>query len=177
MLEGVEVDLRNTNPRACFSFRVSRFEGRVRAGCTVTNCQAAVNVLEGVEVDLRNNDLSFNEVALVFDGHGSVADNVMWGNLHRSTVDVTPDALQRAQQVTPPATGAAHSPKYPKRTLSNIDLSFNAVALAFDGHGAVADNVMWGNLHRSTVDVTPDALQRAQQVNPRGWSRLQPQQP
>ena len=35
----------------------------------------------------------------------------------------------------------------------------------FDGHGAVADNVMWGNLHRSTVDVTPDALQRAQQVH------------
>lgn len=67
------------------------------AGCTVTNCQMAVNACAGVEVDIRNNDLSFNEVALVVDGHGVIQDNIMWGNLHRSTVDVSAEALERLQ--------------------------------------------------------------------------------
>jgi hypothetical protein len=69
----------------------------VLAGCTVTNCQVALNVLEGVNVIVRNNDLSFNEVAMVFDGHGVIQDNIFWGNLHRSTIDVSPEALQRIQ--------------------------------------------------------------------------------
>ncbi|KAK9914883.1 hypothetical protein WJX75_001872 [Coccomyxa subellipsoidea] len=72
--------------------------GKVRMeGCTVTNCQMAMNACQGVEVDIRNNDLSFNEVALVVDGHGLIQDNIMWGNLHRSTIDVSPEALERLE--------------------------------------------------------------------------------
>jgi hypothetical protein len=63
----------------------------------VTNCQVALNVLEGVEVVVKNNEFSFNEVALVFDGHGIIEDNKFWGNLHRSTIDVSPEALERIQ--------------------------------------------------------------------------------
>ena len=63
----------------------------------MTNCQMAMNACQGVEVDIRNNDLSFNEVALVVDGHGLIQDNIMWGNLHRSTIDVSPEALERLE--------------------------------------------------------------------------------
>ena len=37
------------------------------------------------------------QVAMVFDGHGVVQDNIMWGNLHRSTIDVGADTLTAAQ--------------------------------------------------------------------------------
>lgn len=65
--------------------------------CTLTNCQVGLNVHEGVCVVLRNNDISFNEVGLIFDGYGIIQDNKMWGNLHRSTIDLGKEALARAK--------------------------------------------------------------------------------
>ena len=52
---------------------------------------------EGVCVVLKNNDISFNEVGLIFDGYGIIQDNKMWGNLHRSTIDLGKEALARAK--------------------------------------------------------------------------------
>ena len=69
----------------------------VRAECTLTNCQVGLNVHEGVCVVLKNNDISFNEVGLIFDGYGIIQDNKMWGNLHRSTIDLGKEALARAK--------------------------------------------------------------------------------
>ena len=67
------------------------------AECTLTNCQVGLNVHEGVCVVLKNNDISFNEVGLIFDGYGIIQDNKMWGNLHRSTIDLGKEALARAK--------------------------------------------------------------------------------
>ena len=39
------------------------------------------------------------QVAMVFDGHGVVQDNIMWGNLHRSTIDVGADTLAEQKEV------------------------------------------------------------------------------
>lgn len=52
---------------------------------------------EGVCVVLKNNDISFNEVGLIFDGYGIMQNNKMWGNLHRSTIDLGKEALARAK--------------------------------------------------------------------------------
>ncbi|CAL5221602.1 g3822 [Coccomyxa viridis] len=69
--------------------------------CTLTNCQVGLNVHEGVCVVLKNNDISFNEVGLIFDGYGIIQDNKMWGNLHRSTIDLGKEALARAKEKPP----------------------------------------------------------------------------
>ena len=70
------------------------------AGCVVTNCQVALTVAEGAEVDLRHNAISFNEVALVGGGRGSIQQCQFWGNLHRSTIHLSEGALA-ATQVRP----------------------------------------------------------------------------
>ncbi len=63
----------------------------------MTNCQVALNVAEGAEVDLRHCALSFNEVALVGGGRGSIAACQFWGNLHRSTIHLSEGALAATQ--------------------------------------------------------------------------------
>ena len=45
---------------------------------------------------------------MVFDGHGVVRDNIMWGNLHRSTVDVGADTLAAAQVPAVPVGAPLH---------------------------------------------------------------------
>ena len=50
---------------------------------------------------LKNNDISFNEVGLIFDGYGIIQENKMWGNLHKSTIDLGKEALARAKVVAP----------------------------------------------------------------------------
>ena len=69
----------------------------VCAACTLTNCQVGLNVHEGICVVLKNNDISFNEVGLIFDGYGIIQENKMWGNLHKSTIDLGKEALARAK--------------------------------------------------------------------------------
>ena len=67
------------------------------AGCNVSNCQVALNVLEAAEVDLRHSSLSFNEVALVGGGRGTIQNCQFWGNLHRSTIHLSEGALAATQ--------------------------------------------------------------------------------
>ena len=66
----------------------------------MTNGQVGLNVHVDVCVILKNNDISFNEVGLIFDGYGIIQDNKMWGNLHRSTIDLGKEALARAKVLT-----------------------------------------------------------------------------
>ncbi len=71
------------------------------AGCNVSNCQVALNVLEAAEVDLRHSSLSFNEVALVGGGRGTIQNCQFWGNLHRSTIHLSEGALAATQARAP----------------------------------------------------------------------------
>ena len=75
------------------------------AGCTVSNCQVAVHVSEGVEVIMRNNDLSFNDVAMCFMGYGVIEENIVWGNLHRSSLGTSDTVLSNSELVGPPHLG------------------------------------------------------------------------
>ena len=77
----------------------------------MTNCQVALNVAEGAEVDLRHCALSFNEVALVGGGRGSIAACQFWGNLHRSTIHLSEGALA-ATQARPQGLALAWPPCY-----------------------------------------------------------------
>ncbi|KAK9829994.1 hypothetical protein WJX72_009108 [[Myrmecia] bisecta] len=75
-------------------------------GCTVTNNTIGIDVMEPATVHITNNDISFNQHAITMDGTGVIADNVMWGNLHHATINLSPDAVPEAG-AAPAGEGAA----------------------------------------------------------------------
>ena len=83
--------------RSCAAAVIWRVVGF--AGCTVSNCQVAVHVSEDVEVIMRNNDLSFNDVAMCFMGYGIIEENIVWGNLHRSSLGTSGTVLSNSELV------------------------------------------------------------------------------